>query len=77
MHGIRPLPLLAACPLLPAAPASAQRLSTPTKGPIIPEYGAAHRGLRRDELDPAVDLALSAMTALVTFQTRGYSLISF
>ncbi len=38
---------------------------------------AAHRGFRRDELAPGVEVALSAMTALVTLQSEGYQLISF
>ena len=38
---------------------------------------AAHGGFRRDELAPGVEVALSAMTALVTLQSEGYQLISF
>jgi len=38
---------------------------------------AAHKGFRRDELAPGVEVALSAMTALVTLQSEGYQLISF
>lgn len=37
---------------------------------------AAHRGLPADELAEPVELALSAMTALVVFQADGYQLIS-
>lgn len=36
-----------------------------------------HRGLRRDQLAPGVKVALSAMTVLVTLQSRGYQLIAF
>ncbi len=36
-----------------------------------------HRGLRRDQLAPGVRVALSAMTALVALQSRGYRLIAF
>ena len=36
-----------------------------------------HRGLRRDQLAPGVRVALSAMTALVALQSRGYQLIAF
>ena len=36
---------------------------------------AMHRGLAREELAGPVQLALSAMTALVTLQARGYSLV--
>ena len=36
-----------------------------------------HRGLRREQLAPGVKVALSAMTALVTLQSRGYQLIAF
>lgn len=36
-----------------------------------------HRGLERDELAPFVDVALSAMTALVSLTSEGYSLIAF
>jgi intracellular sulfur oxidation DsrE/DsrF family protein len=35
------------------------------------------RGLPRDQLAPGVQVALSAMTALVDFQERGYRLIPF
>jgi len=35
------------------------------------------RGLGRQELAPNVQVALSAMTALVTLQSQGYNLISF
>lgn len=38
---------------------------------------AMHRGLRRDELSAPVELALSAMTALVTLQSEGYRLVAF
>ena len=38
---------------------------------------AASRGLPRGELNPSVRLALSAMTALVTYQADGYALIAF
>ncbi len=36
-----------------------------------------HRGLRRGQLAPGVKVALSAMTALVALQSRGYQLIAF
>jgi len=36
-----------------------------------------HRGLERSELAPHVDVALSAMTALVSLTSEGYQLISF
>lgn len=36
-----------------------------------------HRGLRRDQLAPGVKVSLSAMTALVALQSRGYQLIAF
>jgi len=36
-----------------------------------------NRGLRRDELASGVEVALSAMTALVALQSQGYNLISF
>lgn len=38
---------------------------------------AAHRGFDLGELAPGVELALSAMTALVALQSDGYRLISF
>lgn len=38
---------------------------------------AAARDLPRDELAPSVDVALSAMTALVILQDQGYRLIPF
>lgn len=38
---------------------------------------AAHRGFTAGELNPAVSLALSAMTAHVRLQTEGYTLIPF
>jgi len=38
---------------------------------------AAHRGFSRAELAEPVELALSAMTALVTLQNAGYALIRF
>jgi intracellular sulfur oxidation DsrE/DsrF family protein len=38
---------------------------------------AAHKGFGRDELAPGVEIALSAMTALVALQSDGYRLISF
>ena len=38
---------------------------------------AAHKGFAREELAPGVELALSAMTALVALQADGYALISF
>jgi len=38
---------------------------------------AAHNGFGREELAPGVELALSAMTALVALQSDGYRLISF
>lgn len=38
---------------------------------------AAHKGFAREELAPGVELALSAMTALVALQADGYQLISF
>jgi len=36
-----------------------------------------HRGVARDELAPGVEVALSAMTALVALQSRGYIVIAF
>jgi intracellular sulfur oxidation DsrE/DsrF family protein len=38
---------------------------------------AASRGFPRDELSGSVELALSAMTALITLQRDGYELIAF
>lgn len=38
---------------------------------------AAYRGLAAEELNPAVSLALSAMTAHVRLQSEGYTLIPF
>ena len=38
---------------------------------------AASRGFERDELSASVELALSAMTALITLQSDGYQLIAF
>lgn len=38
---------------------------------------AMHRGLPADELAPSVKMALSAMTAMASFQSRGYALIAF
>ena len=38
---------------------------------------AAHRGFSRPELAPGVEIALSAMTALVVLQSEGYELIAF
>jgi intracellular sulfur oxidation DsrE/DsrF family protein len=38
---------------------------------------AAHKGFGREELAPGVEIALSAMTALVALQSDGYELISF
>ena len=38
---------------------------------------AAHRGFAAQELNPAVSLALSAMTAHVRLQSEGYTLIPF
>ena len=38
---------------------------------------AAHRGFTADEFNPAVSLALSAMTAHVRLQSEGYTLIPF
>lgn len=38
---------------------------------------AAHRGLAAEELNPAVSLALSAMTAHVRLQAEGFTLIPF
>lgn len=38
---------------------------------------AAHRGFDAEELNPAVELALSAMTAHVRLQSEGYTLIPF
>ena len=38
---------------------------------------AAYRGFARDEMAEPVELALSAMTVLVTLQSEGYALIAF
>ncbi len=38
---------------------------------------AAHRGFSREQLAPEIDLALSAMTALVVLQSEGYALLAF
>ena len=38
---------------------------------------AAHRGFTEDELNPAVDMALSAMSAHVRLQSEGFTLIPF
>ncbi len=38
---------------------------------------AAHRGYGVEELNPAVTMALSAMTAHVRLQSEGYTLIPF
>jgi len=57
-------------PLLAALRASGVRV-------ILCGQTAAHKGFGRDELAPGVELALSAMTALVALQSEGYQLISF
>lgn len=38
---------------------------------------AIHRGLPARELEPGVEMALSAMTALVALQAEGYGLVAF
>jgi intracellular sulfur oxidation DsrE/DsrF family protein len=38
---------------------------------------AANKGFKPEELAPEVEIALSAMTALVALQSEGYALISF
>ena len=38
---------------------------------------AAYRGFAADEINPAVSVALSAMTAHVRLQSEGYTLIPF
>jgi intracellular sulfur oxidation DsrE/DsrF family protein len=38
---------------------------------------AAHSGFSRQDLAPGVEIALSAMTALVVLQSEGYELIAF
>ncbi|MEA1785264.1 DsrE family protein [Arenibacter sp. GZD96] len=44
---------------------------------ILCGQSAASRGIARDELMPEVQLALSAMTALIQLQDEGYRLIKF
>jgi len=44
---------------------------------IVCGQTAAHKGFGREELAPGVEVALSAMTALVALQSDGYRLISF
>lgn len=44
---------------------------------IICGQSATHRGIKREELVPGVQLSLSAMTALVHLQSEGYQLIKF
>lgn len=57
-------------PLLAALKANGVRI-------ILCGQTAAHRGFDRNELGPGVEVALSAMTALVALQSDGYRLISF
>lgn len=57
-------------PLLAALKANGVRI-------ILCGQTAAHRGFARQELGPGVEVALSAMTALVALQSDGYRLISF
>jgi intracellular sulfur oxidation DsrE/DsrF family protein len=57
-------------PLLAALEANGVRI-------ILCGQTAAHRGFERQELAPGVEVALSAMTALVALQADGYRLISF
>jgi intracellular sulfur oxidation DsrE/DsrF family protein len=44
---------------------------------VICGQTAAHKGFRREELAPGVEVALSAMTALAALQSEGYQLIPF
>ena len=44
---------------------------------ILCGQSAANKGFKREELAPGVEIALSAMTALVALQSEGYALISF
>ncbi len=44
---------------------------------IVCGQTAAHRGFSANEFAPGVELALSAMTAMVTLQNDGYALIQF
>ena len=48
-------------------------------GVVIYLFGqtAAHRGFAAEELNPAVSLTLSAMTAHVRLQSEGFTLIPF
>jgi intracellular sulfur oxidation DsrE/DsrF family protein len=57
-------------PLLAALQSKGVRL-------ILCGQTAAHQEFSRQELAPGVELALSAMTALVVLQSEGYALISF
>ena len=57
-------------PLLAALRSSGVRV-------ILCGQTASHRGFQREELAPGVEVALSAMTALVALQSEGYPLISF
>lgn len=57
-------------PLLAALKASGVRI-------VLCGQTAAHRGYGREELAPGVEIALSAMTALVALQSDGYRLIAF
>ena len=57
-------------PLLAALQASGVRV-------ILCGQTAAHRGFSRQDLAPGVQIAASAMTALVVLQSEGYELIAF
>lgn len=57
-------------PLLAALKANGVRI-------IVCGQTAAHKGFGREELAPGVEVAVSAMTALVALQADGYRLISF
>jgi intracellular sulfur oxidation DsrE/DsrF family protein len=44
---------------------------------IICGQTAAFRGIKKEEINPNVKLALSAMTALIQYQKKGYTFIKF
>jgi intracellular sulfur oxidation DsrE/DsrF family protein len=57
-------------PLLAALQSSGVRV-------ILCGQSAAHKGFAREDLAPGVEIATSAMTALVVLQSEGYGLIAF
>jgi intracellular sulfur oxidation DsrE/DsrF family protein len=65
-----PTPRLLAAALLAALQERGVRV-------VLCAQTAPSRGFERDQLASGVELALSAMTALVTLQAEGYALIAF